>query len=188
MNVVGIDLALGATGLVDQTGTTFQISPRTKSRDRYDRILDVSGRILELVGRPELVVLEGYGAAGPGRASMIAGIEVGAAIRLELRRLDVCFLDVAPTTLKAYATGNGRAEKRALRAELGRWWLVEELPGRDLSSDEIDALWLRDVGLWLLGEPSAGPHPDTKPAVVDGILERARPVLSSAGLETRDHR
>jgi Holliday junction resolvasome RuvABC endonuclease subunit len=75
---------------------------------------------------------------------------LGHLIRAELDEMRVPWLEIAPTALKKFATGSGAAKKDAMKAAA-----VEHLAlDSDASDDEADALWLRELGLQLLGQGS----------------------------------
>lgn len=185
--VAGIDPSLGGTGYAGPDGRVWQI--RTNSNlTPYERISRVLARVERLIGDdlPELLVFEAYGAGGPGRLSMIRGIELGGALRLSCHARLLPWADFAPATVKAYATGNGHAEK-PLMADAFETRVRRSAAG--ISHDEIDALWLRDLGLWLVGqEEAAGPHPSCRAEIVEGIIERGRKALDASAVRTRETR
>ena len=70
-----------------------------------------------------------------------------------LMALDVPYVDIAPKTLKGFATGNGNASKEEMRIA------AMELLGLEgpITTDEADAAWLREAVLHLAGESSRLP-------------------------------
>lgn len=183
--VAGIDPSLAATGLALPDGRTL-LYETASGGDLHDRTILIVDWLLQTLERGvELVVIEALGGGGPGRKSMIAGVTLGGSIRLEFRRRSIDWLDVAPNTLKAYATGSGssKVDKAAMRQALAERLLgTDALPaGRvslEVGHDEIDALWLRDVGRWVSGDPAAGPHEATKQGIVASLRaagQNARP-------------
>jgi Holliday junction resolvasome RuvABC endonuclease subunit len=119
MRVVGLDLSLTSTGMSDgRTTDVVQTSPDEVLEARLDRIVrGVMSFVLSNLHRPvaDLAVIEGasYGSKG-------SGVEQLSALRLMVRhrlwRMGVPFALVAPATLKAYTTGNGRASKQDMVA------------------------------------------------------------------------
>lgn len=182
--VAGIDPAVGGTGYAGPDGRTWILTERP-NLGPYERISRIADRVVRLVDdhRPGLVVVEGYGAGGPGRLSAVRSIELGGLLRVELLRRRVPWVEVAPSTLKAYAAGTGRADKVAMAAALEARFCLDPA---GLGHDEIDALWLRDVGRWLLADDAVGPHPETGGTVVAGLIERTRTVVMAVGLRARE--
>lgn len=96
-----------------------------------------------------LVVIEGYsfGSAG-GKVSGHAHdrAELGGVLRNQL--VDYCrVVEVAPTTLKKFATGKGNADKAEVVSALSRRY------GRTFKSDDAaDAFALMQIGLCLTGD------------------------------------
>lgn len=189
MRVAGLDPSLSCTGYARPDGSVVRIPSSTDhpTLDRIDSIdralgrlvsppdrLDTSSGRARMVpdpARPELVVVEGFGGAGRGREAGLKITGLGTVLRLRVWRAGIPLFEVAPATLKAYATGNGRADKRAMREAYAER-LRPTIPDRplDVGHDEIDALWLRDVGLWLNYPASAllyaGPHEGTDRAIL----------------------
>ena len=189
MRVAGLDPSLACTGYARPDGTVARIPTSTAvptlaridTVDRTvrrllnppDRLVQVSGRakMIPDPNRPELVVVEGFGGAGRGREAGLKITGLGTVLRLRVWRSEIPLVEVAPATLKVYATGNGRAGKPAMREAYAER-LRPTLDDRplDVGHDEIDALWLRDVGLWLAGDDTvAGPHPDAAKASIDRL-------------------
>ena len=189
MRVAGLDPSLACTGYARPDGTVVRIPTSTdrSTLDRIhridrdlrrllnpgDRLVKVSGRakMIPDPNRPEVVVVEGFGGAGPGREAALKTVGLGTVLRLTIWRSKIRLVEVAPNTLKAYATGNGRSDKAAMR-EAYADRLRPTLTDRplDVGHDEIDALWLRDVGRWLADElPHAGPHEATAEPIVDRL-------------------
>jgi len=148
MNVVGIDPSLTSTGVAHADGQ-FTIKWPGKGVDRLDDVYRrvISGAIWPDEA-PDLVVIEGY-AHGRGHQAHQMG-ELGGVIRLAMRHAGVTFLDVAPPSLKKYATGKGNAGKELVLVEA-----VKRLGYDGSSTDEADAMWLRQIGLALYDMPCA---------------------------------
>lgn len=189
MKVAGLDPSLTSTGLALHDGTTVRIRT-SAATDLLVRLAIIEDRLrAELIqDRPGLLVIEGLGGSGPGREAGLKIAGLGAILRLAVWRLGIPILEIAPATLKAYATGKGRADKGAMSvAFLDR--LRDPTGPLGLSDDEVDALWLRDVGRWLSGASDvAGPHPEINPMIVDGIRARALeldPLARAAGPDAR---
>lgn len=144
MSVVGLDLSLTATGIAGLAGATSTVKTRTRGMERLDVITDAVLNAANLAG---LVCIEGYSFGSLASQAHALG-ELGGVVRWSLWRSGIEYLDVPPSTLKTYATGKGNAGKVdvviAARDRLG-------YEGTD--DNEADALWLRALGLDLLGSP-----------------------------------
>jgi Holliday junction resolvasome RuvABC endonuclease subunit len=93
--------------------------------------------------KPQLAVIEDLPthAHGAGITGMVQGV-----VRLALQQHGVPYVKVVPSTLKKYATGNGRADKSDLRMELFKRTAIDER-----NDNLVDAWWLRHMGLDHLG-------------------------------------
>ncbi len=143
--VVGLDLSLTATGVAGGGGAFVLCPPGrlggVERLDWYDTTLD---RVLD--GMDPLVVLEGYSMGSKGRAVFNIG-ELGGVVRLLLWRGSIPFAEVAPGSLKKFATGKGNDKKDAVLVAAVR----AGYEGDD--NNEADAWWLRQMGLYHLGVP-----------------------------------
>lgn len=148
--VIGLDLSLTATGIAYPDGplTTIRTVPGDHLADQHDRITHIVTEIHErLHWQTALVVLEGpsYGSSGAGTWDR-AGLWW-----LTVDRLFSCatpFAVVPPATVKTYATGKGNATKADMRMAL---YKRADLDVRD--DNQVDAWWLRSMGLDHLGCP-----------------------------------
>jgi len=148
--VVGIDPSLTATGLAWGDGVTTTIKyPKDVTGDQ--RLVVISEAIENLTNLPrcgqtvELAVIEDLPthAHGAGITGMVQGV-----IRLQLRLDGIRYVTVPAATLKKFATGKGNATKPDMRMELF------QRTGVDLRDDnQVDAAWLRFLGLALIGQP-----------------------------------
>lgn len=165
MTVLGVDLSLSSTGVAGRNWADSIKGPelaRTATvEEHWHRLVQVRSALTDyLDDRLRLVVIEGpsYGSNDPGgheRAALWWWV-IGRCINNR-----VPFAVVAPSTLKKYATGNGRADKRdVVRAT--RMRRPEVRIGGD---DEADALNLAAMGLDWLGEPPVPPTPYQQDAV-----------------------
>lgn len=148
--VVGIDPSLTATGLAWADGTTSTI--RYPKYVTGDHRLAFIAQIINEVGfaqatgkRVDLAILEDLPthAHGAGITGMAQGV-----IRMQLIRDSVPYVTVPAASLKKFATGKGNATKPDMRMELF------QRTGTDLRDDnQVDAAWLRFLGLALIGQP-----------------------------------
>lgn len=96
----------------------------------------------------ELAVIEAIPQYSTGTQSLAL---VHGVARVALRKHEVPVIQVYPATLKAWATGHGRADKgEMLRAVPERY--TTQWNG-DVDDNAVDAWWLRQIGLAYLGEP-----------------------------------
>jgi Holliday junction resolvasome RuvABC endonuclease subunit len=152
--VMGLDLSLTATGIahVDGSVETFKPKADPNANCGMDRMCEIRDYLLHVVGDVrdhELVMVEGlaFDAHDTSRwQAQLAGL-----IRATLFDYHVPFLLAPPSTVKKYATGNGKAKKEqvvnAAQKRLG-------YDGYD--HNEADALWLHAIAHDLvMGEPVA---------------------------------
>jgi Holliday junction resolvasome RuvABC endonuclease subunit len=169
--IIGLDLSLTATGIAHPAGEVEVIRPDKieKDIDGMPRIELIRERIAEIVASHthiELVVIEGYSYGSHLSYAREMG-ELGGVVRNHLYQERVPYLDVAPNKVKKVATGNGKAGKtevvQAAEKRLG-------YEGHD--DNESDALWLRAIGWFLMGET-----PCTIPVAQLDALEPLRHIV-----------
>lgn len=198
MRICGVDLSLTATGIACTCGTSVF---STKKRGP-ERLFEISREVLshatgvctELGLHPALCVIEGYSYASKFRGEVMG--ELGGCVRMTLWQNQVAYVDVAPKTLKKFATNAGNAGKDLMLAAAIRSWEYE-----GSNNNEADAWLLRKMG-WVayqgLGEPSLfsyqreavgkvdWPHPDAitllpvLKVALDGPPVEVRPLEASA--------
>lgn len=149
--IVGLDLSLTATGFANDEHANVY-----KSRKRgVERLADLRDFVTLMVSgypdEPVLVVLEGYSYASGHQAHQLG--ELGGVIRLALHEMRVAYVEVAPATLKKFATGKGNANKSAMGLAAARNGY--DGPGDD---NAIDAWWLRLMGLYAHNQCPADLH------------------------------
>lgn len=165
VNVIGLDLSLRSTGwaIADDHGVLDTADMR--GPERLDHIME-SVRELIFHGAPPCsvpswVIVEGPSFASRGNAIVEIG-KLHGLIEHMLWHAGVPYVigrtakkgkpswGVPPGTLKKYATGSGNCSKTEMVVS------CRERLGYDVLDDNVaDALWLRHVGLELLGEPEA---------------------------------
>lgn len=142
--VIGLDLSLTGTGICYPDGSTLTV--KTRQEDGDARLLPIAEAVCLAIGSGvDLAVIEDLPthAHSAGITGMVHGV-----VRSELIQAGVPYALVTPATLKAYATGNGTADKTAMAiAALKR-------AGVEFSDDNrCDSWWLRAAGMDWLGEP-----------------------------------
>ena len=147
LKIVGIDLSVTETGFAVGVGGAYPelgvIQPKAKG---IMRLAEIRDRIAALVDGADLVVIEGYSYHSATNA-VTAG-EVGGVIRLMLTEREVFYIEVAPTTLKSYATGTGKGKKAGVLVAAGL-----RLGYAGANDNEADALWLYAMGADSRGMP-----------------------------------
>lgn len=142
VRIAGLDLSTSRIGYAAPDGDLFSIVAKAGAADparRLHELLRDLERLLRLFPpRPDLVALEGYSLASPGRISLVRLGEIGGVVRLRLFELDVPYVEIPPSSLKRHATGAGNADKYRMVSR------AIELGARgSVNDDEADAFHLR---------------------------------------------
>lgn len=156
--IAGLDLSTKRIGYATPGGAAFSISARTGPEEPARRLHELARELERYLRiyppRPELVIVEGYSLASPGRLSLVRLGELGGVVRLRLFELGIPYVEIPPSSLKRYATGNGSAKKPAMQAAA-----VELGADPDVNDDEADAYLLRHLGRAAYGlEPLPADH------------------------------
>jgi hypothetical protein len=143
--VIGLDLSITATGIADIDGMTSTVGGKASRGDA--RLIDICLAVLaEKAIGCQLAVIEGLAVHGPGGA--MAAAQVMGAVKITLMQAQVRYVEVPPSSLKKYATGKGNATKADMAVALYK------RAGLELADDnQVDAWWLRAMGLDALGSP-----------------------------------
>lgn len=141
--VLGIDPSLSATGIATENQTsTLKTLP-----GQSNRLSIICNTVRSIVAeRYDLAVVEDLPthAHGAGKTGMAQG-----AVRVALESEGVLYVTVSAATLKKFATGKGNATKADMRMAL------YQRAGIDLRDDnQVDAWWLREIGLHHVGAPT----------------------------------
>lgn len=160
--VFGIDPSIAATGVALPSGSSHTI--KTIPTDGDARLHQLARTMDSYLVRFEQLDSEVYSVAVVedlpmnAKSAGLTGMAQGV-IRERLAYYEIPVARIAPASLKKYATGSGRASKADMRAA----WL--ELTENDIADDnQVDALWLRDMGVtaWdvTIGIASESDFPD----------------------------
>ena len=151
---VGIDPSLTGTGLVvmNQFGGVIHKSvvvskPTAKDvNSRIARIDELVCSVMAVIAAysPSIVLVEGYSFMSKTPAT--DRIEYGGLLRWSIIRAGYRLYEVAPTTLKKWATGSGAGDKTGVVAELTKRYGVTFK-----TSDEYDAYALSRMGIQIGG-------------------------------------
>jgi Holliday junction resolvasome RuvABC endonuclease subunit len=151
--VAGVDGATKNLGLARPDGSLVTLNARAGAKDPIRRLAELERglwRALELhPPKPDLVVVEGYGLGTPGRLALVRLGEVGGMVRTTAFRMAAEVVEVSPSSLKRFATGNGAARKEAMVARALELGAVLSSPG---AHDEADAFHARRLGRMGTGE------------------------------------
>jgi len=157
--VVGLDLSITATGIADANGNTSTVGGPASDGDR--RILIISTETRIATDDADVVVIEDLAVHGPGNG--MAAAQVMGAVKNWLLIRHVPYALAPPSTVKKYATGRGNATKADMAVALYKRCGLE-LP----NDNEVDAYWLRLMGLDWLGHPAVD-LPATHRHAVNGV-------------------
>lgn len=144
--VIGLDLSITATGAMFYGDPPCTIAP-AKGLVGDDRLVSVRDQVMRCVTplTTRLVVIEGP--VLRSQAALSLGLLHGV-IRAALMDASVRYALVPPATLKKYATGKGNAGKPEMAVALFK------RAGLELGDDnQVDAWWLRAMGMDYLGAP-----------------------------------
>jgi Holliday junction resolvasome RuvABC endonuclease subunit len=153
MIVGGLDLSLTSTGLAliadgKLHTAAFRTKARKPSEDRelfvYQRQELILAEVLGYLKSCDVVAVEDLVWHAKGSAIFdLAGLR--AIVTLEMHRTGLTMVHVNQTLVKAYATGNGNADKQLVyRAALQRL-PVNDLRAAMTTTDEADSAWLAQM-------------------------------------------
>lgn len=139
--IVGLDLSLTATGIafIDGTTATVKDSKITGAK----RLVDLYHQVSSACLKADLVVIEDLPthAKSAGLTGKAHGV-----VEMALTQAGVPFIKIPPANLKKAATGIGNCDKDAMRD-----WVPRDVRGGLADDNQVDAYWLRQCGLELLG-------------------------------------
>ena len=110
MKVIGLDLSLNGTGIAYSDGHTKVVKLDEKKGDR--RLIIIQDEVIAaLQPHVDLAVIE---TPLPRGFSIHTQGMVHGAVRVALIKAGVPYVHISPGTLKAFATGSGKADKAAM--------------------------------------------------------------------------
>lgn len=141
MRIMGLDLAIGTTGVCFPDGSTMRIRPKSKGDLRLGEIRDHI-RLGARTAWADVVVIEDIqGRSLKGDAALVLPMLHGV-VRTVLNDDGIPYVLVNQKTLKLYATGSGAADKAKMIAaakERGHVTFTDD--------NECDAWWLHAAGM-----------------------------------------
>ena len=145
MRILAIDPSLNGTGLCYPDGKTAN-APKTALKGPL-RLWKLRQDLRDTLdsARPDLVVLEDYSYGSKGR-SVFQIAEWGGVLRLTLHEMGFPVAFVPPTSLKAWATGKGNANKATMVSE------ITKRSGQTFATDDQADAW----GLWAMASQHYG--------------------------------
>jgi crossover junction endodeoxyribonuclease RuvC len=166
LRMVALDLSTAATAIAathDPRGepflSTFTI-PGTGGRPLHEQIAAISHVVRRSCGwaphgtvwQPDLAVIEGTFTRMNGSDYPLHALH--SYIKQWLWQRSIPYVDVAPTTLKVWATGNGNALKpQVIAAMIATYGHLVSIDPKD--DNQADALALLTMGMFKYGQPIA---------------------------------
>jgi hypothetical protein len=147
INAVGVDLSWTSTGIAwaDRTADTFGTD---STRTDLERAHAIALHVCAFTIDADVCCIEAgvNNSHQAWRSGFLHGV-VRHTIAGQRPHLPV--IDCPPKSLKVFATGSGNADKTAMVVA------ARDRLGYDgTQSDEADSLWLRELGLHVIGHPS----------------------------------
>jgi len=159
MKITALDLSITATGVCLPDGTVSTIRTRTADGDR--RLLVIEDAVRSVATGVDLVVLEALTGNLKGSASVTIGKVHGVVDRLLMREMEIPYVEVSPSTLKKFASGNGNCNKIEMGVSA-----MQRFGLRFRDDNQCDAFWLHQAALTHYGLADV-----TLPAVQRRALE-----------------
>ena len=109
-----------------------------------------------LADRPDLVTFEDVRFVVPKMRGSLVQVRMGGIVQMRCEQLGLEYAGVNVSTLKKFATDNGRAEKWQMKAALRSWWEVcvpERQWHENMSLHAVDAAWTAIWG-WKVHAPT----------------------------------
>lgn len=144
---LGIDPSLSSTGLAytdpATIGKAITVRPgKLRGVERLAKIEEAfSSFLADNYQSVQLAAIESYSYGSIGRLFQLG--ELGGVLRLALFKADIKFIEVAPTQLKKFATGNPNADKSEIIA------VVQNIWNPDVTDDnQADACVLANIAMY----------------------------------------
>jgi crossover junction endodeoxyribonuclease RuvC len=139
IDVLGIDASLTGTGLAIIAGDEVHTMRLDNNLRGVARLVYIREYIKRYVTKAKLAVIEGYAFARAKQAHQIG--ELGGVLRVMVNEAGTQLLEVPPTCVKKFATGQGNATKEKVAVGVYKHW------GKEFkTNDEADAFVLAQIG------------------------------------------
>lgn len=182
---IGVDPSLASTGVAQDDGLLLTI--KTHKADGDARLRKIYDTTFEAAGKgkwtsvPALAIIEDLpkNAMGAGLTGQAAGV-----VRMAIADAGISCIAIPAMSLKKFATGDGRADKKKMIATWHDYASARRYPCATTKDDnQVDAAWLREYGRVLLAFARA--DADHRPSLGEdrmisrfaGDVEMARRVL-----------
>lgn len=148
-SAIGLDVSTACTGVARVDGTTCSIRPGGGAADPYRRLHELGVALVRIfdTDKPDVAIIEGPDAVR-GRAAMRRLAEAVGFVRYLCWLRKIRVVEVNPTQLKAWATGNGHATKDDMVAA------AVARGGTPANHDEADAWLLRQMAVAYYDDPA----------------------------------
>jgi len=132
MKTAGLDVStctgLAMVGDGEDRGKTIEV-PKQRGFLRLQLIANDVSQTVQ-VWQPAFIAIESYAYAHNIR-SFVTLVEIGTAIRITLRQMDLSWVEVNPTALKRWVTGKGNANKDQMAIAVKQRWGFQS-PSHDI--------------------------------------------------------
>lgn len=162
LHIIGVDPSLAATGLSMDRQNSLTV--KSKHAEGDARLTYLYALTKASGFGADLAVIEDLpkNAMGAGLTGMSQG-----AVRMALQDLNIPYVFITPSTLKKAATGSGKATKPDMAKALQVFVDNGDVEINLKDDNQVDAFWLREVGITLMGYSSLL----TDPSAVDRYVD-----------------
>lgn len=155
--IIGLDLSCNSSGYSYYSGGQYHTgvikAPTGKKKlddiERLSFFFNEFTKLIEPLPHIRLAVVEGYSMGSKGSGLKVR--ETGGIAKTILHMRGVSILLIAPSSLKLFATGNGAADRGDSKKTLIREAAKVKFGIERTTTDEIDAFWLLQVGMYATG-------------------------------------
>lgn len=118
-----------------------------KDVEGIERVQLIGRRVGQYIDlwKPRVVIIEGYAYGRlPSLHTLVALVEIGTSIRLEILKRKLPLVVCTPGRLKKFVTGKGNAKKESMMVSVFKQWNFEG------TNNEVDAFGLAALGVYAL--------------------------------------
>jgi Holliday junction resolvasome RuvABC endonuclease subunit len=147
MRILGLDLSIAGTGVCRHDDNHRFLAYTLPLASKYgdDRLNMIRDHVAAIAPGHDFAVIEDLpkNAMAAGVTGMVQGC-----VRPVLNDLGIPYVKVVPATLKLYATGHGRADKKDMTKSM-----IELAKRKPDTHNAADAFWLWHLGMDHVGQP-----------------------------------